>query len=72
LRASKRISFAVCTPRGGVATVSAATRAKWLAEAEEPPFDPEPQASAGAVDAEPEGGEASEAVQEEEDERLAA
>jgi ParB family transcriptional regulator, chromosome partitioning protein len=58
------------TERGGVASVKAATRAKWLAEAEEP-LDPEPQAGAGAVDAEGDG-EAAEPIEELEDERLAA
>jgi ParB family transcriptional regulator, chromosome partitioning protein len=58
------------TERGGVASVKAATRAKWLAEAEEP-LDPEPQSGAGAVDAEGDG-EAAEPIEELEDERLAA
>jgi ParB family transcriptional regulator, chromosome partitioning protein len=40
------------TARGGVATVAAANRARWLAESEEP-FDPDPASPvAGAADAE--------------------
>lgn len=57
------------TERGGVATVAYANRAKWLAEVEEPPFDPEPQSGALAVEPEPEDGEDAEEF---EDERLAA
>lgn len=59
------------TARGGVATVKAATRAKWLAEADEP-LDPEPQA--GAVAAEPDGSDDNDAepIEDAEDERLAA
>ena len=59
------------TARGGVATVKAATRARWIAETEEP-LDPEPQA--GAVSVEPNGdsSEAAEAIEEQGEERLAA
>ena len=58
------------TQRGGVATIAAANRTKWLAEAEEP-LDPAPQ---GAVAAEPDGeaDNAAEALEEKEEERLAA
>jgi ParB family transcriptional regulator, chromosome partitioning protein len=59
------------TERGGVASVKAATRAKWLAEAEEP-LDPEPQSGAGAVDPDADSDEAAEPIEELEDERLAA
>ena len=59
------------TARGGVATVKAATRAKWLAEVEEP-LDPEPQAGAGAAELDGESDEAADATQEQEEERLAA
>jgi ParB family transcriptional regulator, chromosome partitioning protein len=57
------------TTRGGVASVKAATSAKWLAEVEEP-LDPEPQA--GAVAVEPDGDDATDAAQKREEERLAA
>jgi ParB family transcriptional regulator, chromosome partitioning protein len=59
------------TERGGVASVKAATRVKWLAEAEEP-LDPEPQAGAGAEEPDAGSDEAAEAIEELEDERLAA
>jgi ParB family transcriptional regulator, chromosome partitioning protein len=59
------------TERGGVASVKAATRAKWLAEAEEP-LDPEPQSGAGAVDPDADSDEAAEPIEDLEDERLAA
>ena len=59
------------TTRGGVASVKAATRAKWLAEAEEP-LDPEPQAGAVAVEPNAGSNESAEAIEELEDERLAA
>jgi ParB family transcriptional regulator, chromosome partitioning protein len=59
------------TERGGVASVKAATRAKWLAEAEEP-LDPEPQSGAGAVERDADSDETTEAIEELEDERLAA
>lgn len=59
------------TQRGGVATVAAANRAAWLAEPEEP-RDPDP-AAAGAVDADEDGdAEIADAVEEAEDQRLAA
>jgi ParB family transcriptional regulator, chromosome partitioning protein len=59
------------TTRGGVATVSAANRAAWLAAADAP-LDPEPSA-AGATDAaEGAESEAAEAFGEGEDQRLAA
>ena len=62
------------TERGGVAMVSYANRAKWLADADDdgPPFDPEPQSGALAAEQEPEDGDASEDAEELEDERLAA
>ena len=58
------------TQRGGVATIAAANRTKWLTEGEEP-LDPAPQ---GAVAAEPDGeaDNAAEALEEKEEERLAA
>lgn len=59
------------TQRGGVATVSAANRAAWLAETDEP-FDPDPQIAVGV---EPEAGNegcAPEAFVEIEEQRLAA
>jgi ParB family transcriptional regulator, chromosome partitioning protein len=59
------------TTRGGVASVKAATRAKWLAEAEEP-LDPEPQSGADAVEPDADSDEAAEPIEELEDERLAA
>jgi ParB family transcriptional regulator, chromosome partitioning protein len=59
------------TERGGVASVKAATRAKWLAEAEEP-LDPEPQSGAGAVERDADSDEAAEPIEALEDERLAA
>jgi ParB family transcriptional regulator, chromosome partitioning protein len=59
------------TTRGGVATVKAATRAKWLAEAEEP-LDPEPQAGTGAAKPDSNSDEAADAIEEQEEERLAA
>jgi ParB family transcriptional regulator, chromosome partitioning protein len=59
------------TERGGVASVKAATRAKWLAEAEEP-LDPEPQSGAGAVEPDADSDEAAEPIEALEDERLAA
>jgi ParB family transcriptional regulator, chromosome partitioning protein len=59
------------TERGGVASVKAATRAKWLAEAEEP-LDPEPQSGAGAVEPDADSDEAAEPIEDLEDERLAA
>jgi ParB family transcriptional regulator, chromosome partitioning protein len=59
------------TKRGGVASVKAATRAKWLAEAEEP-LDPEPQSGVGAVEPDADSDEAAEPIEELEDERLAA
>ena len=56
------------TTRGGVATVTAANRAKWLAEADEPVAS-EPEASGDL----PEPGEdAAEALDERESEQLAA
>ena len=59
------------TQRGGVATVAAANRTAWLAEPEEP-CDPEP-AAAGTADAAEDGEpEAADAVEEAEDQRLAA
>ncbi|MBL0925911.1 MAG: ParB/RepB/Spo0J family partition protein [Sphingomonadaceae bacterium] len=64
------------TERGGVATVSYANRAKWLAEPDpaddEPPFDPEPQSNAGAVEPEPEDGDAVQTEEADDDGRLAA
>jgi ParB family transcriptional regulator, chromosome partitioning protein len=59
------------TERGGVASVKAATRAKWLAEAEEP-LDPEPREGAGAVEPDADSDDAADAIEELEDERLAA
>ena len=59
------------TARGGVATVKAATRARWIAEAEEP-LDPEPQAGAGAVEPDGDDDKVAEAFEEQEEERLAA
>jgi ParB family transcriptional regulator, chromosome partitioning protein len=59
------------TQRGGVATVAHATRAKWLAEADEPPFDPDPPQAAAAVEPEPDG-DAIQPDEEAEEERLAA
>ncbi|MBA4040369.1 MAG: chromosome partitioning protein ParB [Sphingobium sp.] len=59
------------TERGGVATVAAAKRAAWLAEPEEP-RDPDP-AAAGAADAAADGdAETAEALEEVEEQRLAA
>lgn len=59
------------TERGGVATVAAAKRAAWLAEPEEP-RDPDP-AAAGAADAAADGdAETAEALERQEEERLAA
>jgi ParB family transcriptional regulator, chromosome partitioning protein len=60
------------TQRGGVATVAHATRAKWLAEAEEPPFDPNPAQAAAAALLEPEDGDAVKPDEDVEEERLAA
>jgi ParB family transcriptional regulator, chromosome partitioning protein len=61
------------TERGGVATVAAANRARWLAESEEPPFDTDPPQAAGAEDDEGATVEAdaADAIADEE-ERLAA
>lgn len=58
------------TQRGGVATVAAASRAAWLAEPEVP-LDPDPAAVAAEV---AEGGDAdeAEAIEDMEDQRLAA
>jgi len=59
------------TTRGGVATVAAANRAAWLAEPEEP-RDPD-SAAAGAADAAEDGdSETADALDEAEDQRLAA
>jgi ParB family transcriptional regulator, chromosome partitioning protein len=64
---------AAYTERGGVATVAAANRAHWLAESEEPPFDPDPPQAAGTEDDEGATVEAdaADAIADEE-ERLAA
>jgi ParB family transcriptional regulator, chromosome partitioning protein len=59
------------TERGGVASVKAATRAKWLTEAEEP-LDPQPQSGAGAMEPDADSDEAAEPIEELVDERLAA
>jgi ParB family transcriptional regulator, chromosome partitioning protein len=62
------------TDRGGVATVAAANRAKWLAEAEEP-LDPDPAAAAAAEVEEGEDedeDDAAQALDEREPEQLAA
>jgi ParB family chromosome partitioning protein len=58
------------TQRGGVATVAAASRAAWLAEPEVP-LDPDPAADAAAV-AEGADSEAADALEEIEEQRLAA
>jgi ParB family transcriptional regulator, chromosome partitioning protein len=59
------------TQRGGVASVKAANRAKWLAEAEEP-LDPEPRAGAGVVEPDGDDEHAAEPLEETEEVRLAA
>jgi ParB family chromosome partitioning protein len=61
------------TQRGGVATVAAASRAAWLAESEVP-LDPDPVAAvaAEAEVAERDGSENAEAIEDVEEQRLAA
>lgn len=59
------------TQRGGVATVAAANRAVWLAEPEVP-LDPDPAAVCAADTVEGGEPEAADAVEEVEDQRLAA
>jgi ParB family chromosome partitioning protein len=59
------------TQRGGVATVAAANRAAWLAEPEVP-LDPDPAAAGAAGAAEDGDTEAADALDEAEDQRLAA
>lgn len=59
------------TQRGGVATVTAANRAAWLAEAETQ-FDPDPTAADAADEVESGDAEAAEAVEEINGQRLAA
>jgi ParB family chromosome partitioning protein len=58
------------TQRGGVATVAAANRAAWLAEPEVP-LDPDPAADA-AAEAVVDDGDAADALEEIEEQRLAA
>ena len=63
------------TARGGVATVKAAERARWIAEQERPDEpDPDAPASVTALPVEAEGGDAAivEARAETEEQRLAA
>jgi ParB family transcriptional regulator, chromosome partitioning protein len=59
------------TERGGVATVAAANRAAWLAEAEEP-LDPDPAAAVAAETVEGGDAETAEMVEEVEEQQLAA
>jgi ParB family transcriptional regulator, chromosome partitioning protein len=59
------------TTRGGVATVSAANRAAWLAEADAP-LDPDRAAAGGIADPEDAESEAAETLEDGEDQRLAA
>jgi ParB family chromosome partitioning protein len=59
------------TQRGGVATVAAANRAAWLAEPEVP-LDPDPAVTGAAEVAEDGDTETAEAIEEVEDQRLAA
>ena len=59
------------TQRGGVATVAAANRAAWLAEPEAP-LDPDPAPADAAVEAEDGDTEATDALEEIEEQRLAA
>ncbi|MCO4090357.1 MAG: ParB/RepB/Spo0J family partition protein [Sphingorhabdus sp.] len=59
------------TQRGGVATVAAASRAAWLAEPEVP-LDPDPAAAGAAEVAESGDTEAADALEEVEEQRLAA
>jgi ParB family transcriptional regulator, chromosome partitioning protein len=59
------------TQRGGVATVAAASRAAWLAEPEVP-LDPDPAAAGAAKVAESGETETAEALEEVEEQRLAA
>jgi ParB family transcriptional regulator, chromosome partitioning protein len=59
------------TTRGGVATVSAANRAAWLAEGDAP-LDPDCAAAGGIADPEDAESEAAETLEDGEDQRLAA
>jgi ParB family transcriptional regulator, chromosome partitioning protein len=59
------------TQRGGVATVAAASRAAWLAEPEVP-LDPDPAAAGAAEVAESGEAETADALEEVEEQRLAA
>jgi ParB family transcriptional regulator, chromosome partitioning protein len=59
------------TQRGGVATVAAASRATWLAEPEVP-LDPDPAAAGAAEVAESGEAETADALEEVEEQRLAA
>jgi ParB family transcriptional regulator, chromosome partitioning protein len=59
------------TQRGGVATVAAASRAAWLAEPEMP-LDPDPAATGAAEVAESGEAETADALEEVEEQRLAA
>lgn len=59
------------TQRGGVATVAAANRAAWLAESDAP-VDPDPAAAGAAEAAEDGEAETADALDEAEDQRLAA
>jgi ParB family transcriptional regulator, chromosome partitioning protein len=59
------------TQRGGVATVAAASRAAWLAEPEVP-LDPDPAAAGAAEVAESGESETADALEEVEEQRLAA
>lgn len=59
------------TQRGGVATVAAANRAPWLAESDAP-VDPDPAAAGAAEAAEDGEAETADALDEAEDQRLAA